>query len=97
MKFFFTSAVTIVMLGLLIIACEKRADPFSASNREPEIQAFSFEDDSLKFSTANPFKLTLRYRDEESQPLTATFKFVRGKGEIFDFSDHGEYPEDKMI
>lgn len=68
---------------LVINSCEQKADPFSARNQQPGISAFSFQDDSMKFNKA-PFYINLKYRDEENQQLTATFRFKSGKGSIID-------------
>jgi PKD repeat protein len=83
MKAFLVAVVgSLLILAVLITACEKKDDPFSSLNKEPVIDAFSFEEDSLKFSTDNFFKLTLKYLDDENQQLTATFKFLSGEGSI---------------
>ena len=86
MKILFTILISIITLTMLILACEKRKDPFSALNKAPVIQEFSFEDDSLKFTKTQPFDisyLTLKYVDNERQQLTATFNFLTGSGKIF--------------
>lgn len=77
-------AITILLvINILIIACEKHQDPFSALNKLPAIQKFEFADDSLKYKKDAPFKITLKYQDDENQKLTATFKFISGHGDIF--------------
>ena len=76
---FFVTALFII----LVSACEKHQDPFSALNKLPTIQNFSFPSDSLKFKKNEPFKLDLNYLDDENQKLTATFKFLAGHGDIF--------------
>ena len=81
-KYFLLSLIGLSLL-LLINSCEQKADPFSSKNQQPGISTFSFEDDSLKFTTTAPFKINLKYSDEENQPLTATFRFISGKGSIF--------------
>ncbi len=68
-----------------LIACETHKDPFSAANEAPEIRAFSFTGDSLKFTRKAPFDVThlnLKYADSEKQRLTAIFKFLSGSGRI---------------
>jgi len=71
------------ILFLIIIGCEQKADPFSARNQQPEIEIFSFDQDSLKFTQQEPFRISLKYQDEENQQLTATFKFLTGRGDIY--------------
>jgi len=78
-----TIFISVIILIVLISACEKRKDPFSASNKAPEIEKFLFDNDSLKYTKKEPFKLTLKYTDEENQQLTATFKFISGHGDIY--------------
>lgn len=82
MRYLISIGLAAMALLGLFIACENYGDPFSASNTQPEIQQFVFDADSLKFSTANPFKISLNYRDAENQPLTATFRFLAGRGDI---------------
>jgi PKD repeat protein len=81
--FLFVFVGILLIVAVLITACEKKDDPFSSLNKQPVIETFSFERDSLKFTTDNPFRITLKYRDEENQQLTATFRFLSGKGAIF--------------
>lgn len=89
--FFSIKILIIFIIGILIyfivnLACEKHNDPFSSLNSAPEIQEFSFENDSLKFTKIQPFDvlyLKLKYSDKERQQLTATFNFLKGKGTIF--------------
>jgi len=83
MKTLSTIVVAVTIFIILVIACEKHKDPFSASNKKPEIENFAFEDDSLKFKKEEPFKIKLKYQDDENQKLTATFKFLSGHGDIF--------------
>lgn len=91
----------LVGLGLLLLvfnACESKKDPFSSLNKQPVIDSFSFDQDSLKFTQQSPFKLTLKYQDEENQQLTATFKFVSGKGDIYDANfKQIEKSDDKIV
>ncbi|MDZ7317736.1 MAG: PKD domain-containing protein [candidate division KSB1 bacterium] len=76
---------TIVMIW--VVACEQHQDPFSALNKLPTIVQFSFAGDSLKYKKVTqgiePFRLNLKYADDENQKLTATFKFLNGHGIIF--------------
>jgi len=86
MKKLITIIICITIFIILIFACEKRKDPFSALNKAPSIEAFSFEDDSLKFTKVEPYDIsyiTLKYLDAEDQDLTATFTFLSGGGTIF--------------
>ena len=85
MKHFIHFLMIALMFVALIIACENHKDPFSAANDAPEIQSFSFDNDSLKFTGKPPFDLAqinLKYGDNEKQPLTASFKFLSGGGTI---------------
>lgn len=75
--------LSITIIIILIISCEKYKDPFSALNKTPGIEEFSFASDSLKFKLDEPFRITLKYEDDESQKLIATFKFLSGHGDIF--------------
>jgi len=75
--------LSITIFVIFIISCERHRDPFSSLNKKPDIQEFSFADDSLKFNLEEPFKIKLKYEDDEDQKLTATFKFVSGQGDIF--------------
>ncbi len=84
MKTLITIFIAITIFIILILSCEKHKDPFSSLNKKPEIQEFSFADDSLKFTLEEPFKIILKYEDDEGQKLTATFKFLSGgHGDIF--------------
>lgn len=86
MKTILTISFSIIICIILIIACEKRKDPFSALNKAPEIQQFAFDDDSLKFTQKQPFDISyikLKYVDNERQQLNATFNFLSGSGTIF--------------
>jgi len=78
-NFFLIAGVAVIF----IISCEKHKDPFSALNKQPDIQEFAFDSDSLKFKQEEPFKISLKYEDDEGQQLTATFKFISGHGDIF--------------
>ena len=89
MKTIFKILIAISLIIILIIACEKHNDPFSASNKQPDIQKFAFADDSLKFKTEEPFKIALKYEDDEGQQLTATFTFIAGSGDIY----HSDFTE----
>lgn len=89
MKTLITIFIAIIIFFILILSCEKHKDPFSSLNKSPEIQEFSFADDSLKFKTDEPFKIKLKYQDDENQKMTATFKFLSGHGDIF----HSSFPE----
>ncbi len=81
--------IIFVLLFLLIViwACETHRDPFSALNKNPLIQTFKFSADSLKFKQTEPYKLYLKYQDDEKQTLTATFTFISGHGDLF----HSEF------
>ena len=83
--------------GMLIVACEKHKDPFSAQNVKPAIAAFQFKPDnvllplgrtdSLKFKAGTSYKLQLKYDDREfsnstTRKLKATFSFESGSGKI---------------
>ena len=86
MKKLITIIISLTVFIILIFACEKRKDPFSALNSAPNIEEFSFEDDSLKFTNIEPYDvsyITLKYSDAEDQDLTATFTFLSGGGTIF--------------
>ena len=78
--------LSIIIITILIIACEKYKDPFSAMNKTPNIAEFQFASDSLKFNQDEPFKIALKYDDDEGQKLIATFKFLSGHGDIFQTS-----------
>jgi len=86
MKTTVTILFAIIIFVILIVACEKHNDPFSASNKKPAIEKFSFDDDSLKYKTDEPFKITLKYDDDENQKLTATIIFISGSGDIYQSS-----------
>ena len=86
--------LSIIIFVILIISCEKHKDPFSALNKKPTIEVFSFDDDSLKYNKDEPFKIKLKYDDDEDQKLTATFKFIAGDGDIF-HSDFSEMSKDE--
>jgi len=83
--------------GVLIVACEKHKDPFSAQNVKPAINDFRFKSDnvlppnnrtdSLKFKAGTSYKLYLKYDDREfsnstARKLKATFSFESGGGKI---------------
>lgn len=95
----YTIPVLLALLAVFIVffSCENHGDPFSGSNTTPEIQQFAFDDDSLKFTTANPFTITLQYRDAENQPLVATFKFLSGSGDIIESQFSGVSRTDNTI
>lgn len=78
-----TLLISIVIIILLIIACEKHKDPFSALNKTPTIIDFSFSGESLKYKKGEVYKIRLKYQDDENQKLYATFRFTSGKGDIF--------------
>ncbi len=89
-------SVLAVMIGILIAACEKHKDPFSAQNVKPVIADFRFKPDpnlpnirpdSLKFKTGTSYKLYLKYEDREfssstTKKLQALFSFESGSGKI---------------
>jgi len=75
--------LVLILLLILIWACETHRDPFSALNKNPLIQIFKFSSDSLKFKQSEPYKLRLKYQDDENQTLQATFTFLAGHGDIF--------------
>ncbi len=75
--------LSIIIFIIVIISCEKHKDPFSSLNSKPEIQEFKFDSDSLKYKKDTPFKISLKYKDDENQKLTATFKFISGHGDIY--------------
>ncbi len=79
--------LVVVIFIVWMVACERHQDPFSALNKLPAIEQFSFAGDSLKYKKAapdiKPFELWLKYLDDENQKLTATFKFLAGHGNIF--------------
>ncbi len=95
----YTISVLLTLLAVFIVffSCENHGDPFSGSNTTPEIQQFAFDDDSLKFTTANPFTITLQYRDAENQPLVATFRFLSGSGDIIESQFSGISRTDNTI
>jgi PKD repeat protein len=82
MKTVISIFLSIIIIIILIISCEKHKDPFSASNKIPTIQYFHFQSTSLKFKKDGRFDLKLKYQDDENQRLTATFKFITGHGDI---------------
>jgi PKD repeat protein len=81
---------------ILIAACEKHKDPFSAQNLKPVIADFRFKpdpnlpnirSDSLKFKAGASYKLYLKYEDREfssstTKKLQALFSFESGSGKI---------------
>jgi hypothetical protein len=83
MKTIISIFLSITIFIILMISCEKHKDPFSTLNKKPTIEVFSFDDDSLKYNKEEPFKIKLKYSDDEDQKLTATFKFVSGHGDVF--------------
>ncbi|MCI0512895.1 PKD domain-containing protein [candidate division KSB1 bacterium] len=82
---FIKTEIRVVLISLVILfwACETHHDPFSALNMDPKIQTFRFSADSLKYKKSEPFKLLLKYQDDEKQMLTATFTFRKGHGDLF--------------
>lgn len=93
---FLTSAAA-ALIGVLIVACEKHKDPFSAQNDQPLISVFRFKadpdlpvnafQDSLRFKLGKTFRLQLQYDDPEfsgsdTRKLQARFSFERGSGKI---------------
>jgi len=89
------SSILAVLLGILLIACEKHKDPFSANNVAPAIADFRFKadpnlpnirSDSLKFKPATNYALHLEYDDREfsasTRTLQARFSFESGSGKI---------------
>jgi PKD repeat protein len=89
-------ALVAVLIGILIVACEKHKDPFSANNVEPVIADFRFKSDnvlpnnrsdSLKFKVGKTYALHLEYEDREfsssgTRKLQARFSFESGSGTI---------------
>ncbi len=89
-------ALLMVGAAVLIVACEKHKDPFSAQNVKPAIADFRFKPDpnlpnigadSLKFKARTSYKLFLKYDDREfsnssTRKLQATFFFESGSGKI---------------
>jgi hypothetical protein len=81
---------------ILIAACEKHKDPFSAQNVKPVIADFRFKPDpnlpnirpdSLKFKAGATYVLHLEYEDREfsnspTKKLQARFSFENGGGKI---------------
>lgn len=93
---FLTSAVA-ALITVLIVACEKHKDPFSAQNNQPLISVFRFRSDpdlplntfpdSLRFKPGKTFRLQLQYEDREfsgsdTRKLQARFSFENGSGKI---------------
>jgi len=93
---FLLSAAT-ALIGVLIVACEKHKDPFSAQNNQPLISVFRFRSDpelpsntfadSLRFKPGKTFRLQLQYEDREfsssdTRKLQARFSFESGSGKI---------------
>jgi len=89
MKPVILSAVLVlsVMLGVLIIACEKHKDPFSAQNSAPLITSFVFkpdltlpdpslrrDGDSLKFKAGEAFPIALLYEDAQAKNSNRTLR-----------------------
>jgi len=73
-------ALLTVGAGVLIVACEKHKDPFSASNTAPAIASFAFkpdltlpdrslraDGDSLKFKAGKAYPITLVHEDAEAK------------------------------
>lgn len=87
MKKIGTISLAIISCIIWLVDCERHQDPFSALNKLPTIEQFSFAGDSLKYKKVTqevePFKLNLKYVDDENQKLTATFRFLNGHGTIF--------------
>lgn len=90
-------AAVALLIGILIIACEKHKDPFSAQNVKPVIADFRFKSDnvlpplgrsdSLKFKSGKTYALHLEYEDREfssstTKKLQAHFSFESGSGKI---------------
>lgn len=84
-------------IGMLIVACEKHKDPFSAQNNQPVISIFRFRSDpdlplnafqdSLRFKSGKTYRLQLQYEDREfsnsdTRKLQAIFSFESGSGKI---------------
>ncbi len=85
MSTFIRFSMIALLFAVVMIACENHKDPFSAANDAPDIQTFSFDKDSLKFTGKPPFdvaQINLKYGDNEKQRLTASFKFLSGGGTI---------------
>ncbi|MCI0693576.1 PKD domain-containing protein [candidate division KSB1 bacterium] len=85
------------LIAVLIVACEKHKDPFSANNNQPLISVFRFRadpdlppntfQDSLRFKPGKTFRLQLQYDDREfsssdTRKLQARFSFETGSGKI---------------
>lgn len=83
MKVFSALTISFAVIVILMFACEKHKDPFSSLNKTPTILEFSFPSESLKYKKTEPFKIRLKYQDDENQKLTATFRFLSGHGDIF--------------
>ncbi|MCI0495310.1 PKD domain-containing protein [candidate division KSB1 bacterium] len=83
MRIFSALTISLAIIIILIIACEKHNDPFSSLNKIPTILEFSFASESLKYKKGEPYKINLKYQDDENQKLTATFRFLSGHGDIF--------------
>ncbi|MDZ7359404.1 MAG: PKD domain-containing protein [candidate division KSB1 bacterium] len=98
MKYLILLLISILagMIGMVMVACEKHKDPFSAQNAKPVIADFRFKPDpnlpnirpdSLKFKTGASYKLYLKYEDPEfsnstTKKLQARFWFESGSGKI---------------
>ncbi|MGH7600059.1 MAG: PKD domain-containing protein [bacterium] len=93
----FLTSVAAALIGVLIVACEKHKDPFSANNNQPLISVFRFRadpdlppntfQDSLRFKPGKTFRLQLQYDDREfsssdTRKLQAIFSFENGSGKI---------------
>lgn len=89
--------MSIIIILIVIISCEKYKDPFSSLNKKPVIEVFKFADDSLKYKMGEPFKIQLKYQDDENQKLTATFRFISGHGDIFHSSFNEVSKDDRSI
>jgi len=89
-------AASALFMVILIVACEKHKDPFSAQNVQPVIADFRFKSDpnlpnigadSLKFKSGKTYALRLVYEDREfsnstTRKLQARFSFESGSGKI---------------
>ncbi len=93
----FLLSAAAALIGVLIVACEKHKDPFSANNNQPVISVFRFRadpdlppntfQDSLRFKSGKTFRLQLQYDDREfsssdTRKLQAIFSFETGSGKI---------------
>jgi PKD repeat protein len=93
----FLMSAAAALIAVLIVACEKHKDPFSANNNQPLISVFRFRSDpdlppnafqdSLRFRPGKTFRLQLQYEDREfsssdTRKLQARFSFESGSGKI---------------